>query len=217
MKRYLSTSIFASFVSAAALYFLFSAGRDGRIYGPGGIYTVERAEDAASIFRETGGRGRVAVCLSLSSRSSPLDDAGFMVSAPYAYRPVDMVRSFSGSIDEKNLLWVMMMEGVVRKVLYAVPEGEWEGISKRIAGRVVPPPIDMNYRGSQIFIYTMKGLPPLDETVLLFIDGAVYNALEPSRIYDFIKRKGLSYDMALLSSGPEGKMAETASLLRGGL
>lgn len=155
--------------------------------------------EAYGILKERGGKGRVALCVSLHGHSTAIDDGGLMRYEPHSIQPVDLLSSFREMVDGGNLFWVLMQEGVVRKVIYAVPDGEFRGISLKIKGREVSPPLDLSYRGSQILVHTISTLPDMDEPVLLFIDGSIYSALEASQVDGFTK--GIRHDMVLVSPG----------------
>lgn len=222
IKRNFRTAITVSISSVAAILAVAVSGTYQREFNPrreNPIWTAT-PRDAYMVLKDAGGRGRTVLCLTLHSHSTAIDESKIMPYQPYSVRPIDLLAEFANSVDGNNLFWVLMQKGVVRKVLYAIPMSEWGTISKKVTGRETPPPLDLSYRGSPILLYTFDKLPEIREPVILFIDGSIYSALEPSQIAEYLKGKGIRYDMALLSPGfgeregyPREKMEETARLL----
>lgn len=209
-KRKMQTSsslLIPAVISIASIILILAvsmAGIEGRGFRDGGDnrYLAGTPLDAYNILKEKGGSGRVVICLSLHSHSAAINDADFLPYKPFPIFPVDLIPSYAAILDGKNLLWVLMQEGVIRKVVYAVPPGKWKDIAVKVAGNEnTPPPLDINYRGSPILLYPMDTLPKINEPVILFIDGSAYSILDPSLIEGFLREKGIRYDLAVATPG----------------
>lgn len=166
---------------------------------------------------ERGGRGRLVICITRHSHSTPLDDMKLIGYRTFPVRPIPLISRYKDLLNEENLLWVIMQEGVARKIIYVVPEEEWGRISSMVTQRIKAPPLEMDFRGSPIFIYTMDALPEIREKAVLFIDSSVSSTMEPESLMKFLKVKRIDYDLALLTvsaAGGQERVLQLASLLR---
>lgn len=202
-NKYLAVSLLTAVTSIAVVLSLNAlAGGSRRLSDKKGmIFRAKTTQDVYGKIKEGGGKGRHAVCFSLHSHSTALDDRKFIPYKPYSFSPVDLVSSFEGSIEGNNLLWVLMQDGVIRRLTYAVPADELKKITKKVTGRDLPPPIDVNYRGSPVLLYDLETFPVIEEPVILFIDGSVFSVISPTRLNDLLKEKRLTYDLVVLSDG----------------
>lgn len=182
------------------------AGLRGRSFQERAVVSVAAVRDAYRIMKEKGGKGRTVLCFSLHSRSTAIDDGRFMPYGTFPLYPSELLPFFVKNLSRENILWVLMQEGVVRKVIYAVPGGEWQSISKRITGsEAARPPIDLGYRGSAIMLYPVDRLPKIREKAILFIDSSVSD-IPDLDLPLLIKKEEINYDLAVyFTDGETGK------------
>jgi len=186
------------FVSILVLVLLAGAGERVRRADALGTLNASGPLDAYSQITRGAAMGRTLVCLCGRSLSVPIDDGPLMPYAGFPVVPSDLPPLYTDSIDEANTLFALMQEGVIRRIIYGVPEAEWGRISQRITGTPnAAMPIDMSYRGSRILLYTTAGLPQLNERVILYVDGPMAD----DDISRHIDARGIEYDLKVIVGG----------------
>lgn len=147
-------------------------------------------------------RGRTLICLSDRSLSRAIDDAPMMSYAGFPVLPPALSIFYEKKIDGANAFFVAMQNGGIRRIIYAVPDDEWAGVSQRITGRADShPPIDVSYRGSQVLVYTMAALPQIDEQVILYIDSQLAKKLGQDGISGYVDKMQINYDLSFIATG----------------
>jgi hypothetical protein len=166
------------------------------------VVTVETARGMHNALLGSGRRGRVMVYLSRFLHFVPIEGAVPDGLNSFPIPSIDLVDAFSARVDAKNLLWVMLQDGIAREVVHLLPPLEYERRRDEISSP--SPGIDLrpyaivtHELGSRRTV--LADMPLFGEPVILGIDAAYLDGADVSVTVDLLRAPALHVDLVVLN------------------
>jgi len=202
------TSILVSCVSVLLVGRLGSAGRTYSEARPlvdsvRSARTLDTSAQLYSLWQESGLRGRHLVHVSRFFHFVPIDeDEPVSESSRFPVQTYDLLGSWEPRLDPRNLLWLAVQSGVVRRVSHVLPPAE---LDQRLS-ELTPDGILVSRRGREIRTHENGSprvigdrFPELDEPVLLVIDASYFSAGTVEFLLDRLTTSALTTDLLVFS------------------
>ena len=200
-NRSLIISVFTAIVAIIVVVAVSKTGKWNRTFNNGQqkVFLTKTAKEVYTISKNRKLKGRTLLFIGSHNRSVAIDDYSLAKYNPSSLKPSRLSLKLLNYIDNSNLLWILMQTGIVRKIVYAVPQTEWERIATKITGNAESAPaLDINFRGSPITVHTIKTIPEIKEPVILFIDGSIIPVWQQNDIIKNLNMHKIKYDIAFL-------------------
>jgi hypothetical protein len=198
-------------VAAGAAALVQRTGSSARVYGEAvwplnepiqAFEVVETATGLHDVLVRSGRRGRVVVYLSRYLHFVPVEGAVPNGLNRFPIPPIDLVDEYAVRVDPKNVLWVVLQEGIAREVVHVLPRQEYEsrrsGITAGSPGIALRPAAIVTHEvGSRRTV--QSELPALGEPVILGIDAAYLDGADVFSTIDLLRASGLGVDLVVLN------------------
>lgn len=166
------------------------------------VMTVETARGLHDALLGSGRRGRIVIYLSRFLHFVPIEGAVPDRLNSFPVPSIDLVDAYSGSVDARNFLWVVLQNGIAREVVHLLPEPEY----RRRRQEITEPTPGIDLRPTAIVAHELGSrrivsseLPRLNETVIVGIDAAYLDTEDVPSTLDRLRSSGVRTDLVVLN------------------
>jgi hypothetical protein len=216
MIRRLDVALWASalligVVAFGAAALVQHAGESARVYGEvqwstdqpiRSLRLVETSRGAHAALARSGLRGRVLISLSRYLHFVPVEGAVADGLNSFPIPSIDLVEVHAKQVNPRNLLWVVLQEGIAREIVHLLPEAEYQ----RRRGEIGRPSPGIDLLPTEIVTHelgsrrTILADPPvLTEPVILCIDAAYLDEADIGSTLDRLRPSQLETDFVVLN------------------
>lgn len=195
---------FASVIVGVSRYGMSSrkTGVSGSLDTQGAVTRIiDRPEEAYGVWKESGFKGRVAVCFSRRLNFIDQDERTLISSNSFPLNIHNLAPVIETSLNETNFLYVSMIKGITREIYHVVPENsfsERREFAIKQGVTVTNGSIHIPYRGAPRWIVPLSQMKPIKEPVLLYVNASYFEEVTPEMLFDYLKRINLKTDLVIL-------------------
>jgi hypothetical protein len=115
-------------------------------------------------------------------------------------------------LSDDNYIYMAIMNNSIRKIYHIVPDSSWGEVKNALSGI---PSVTFSkgvfrttIEGTPLFIMRVRGLPVLEERVLLHVNGDYWNNGDINDIFTLLKNNNIKADLVTLSGTVSDGTAE---------
>lgn len=208
-KANICCSIVIVIFFSGVLLFLAGYGKAGRVTGvPVSLDDrriakefVDRPEEAYGIWKKSGYKGRVIVSLSRRLNFIESEESALIPPASFPVKVFNLATSIEAALDDKNFLFVSLLEGITREIIHIVPDRafqEKQRFAEKNGIAATNGKIKVPFRGSPRWIAPLSELKQITEPVLLYVNASFFEEIEPAALFNHLRDIGLKTDLVVL-------------------